>query len=63
MPLVRRFTFTKVTKGAVRYDELNDNGELAQSPDEYDVGGLYIRKHTFAGESYPQTITVSLEWN
>jgi hypothetical protein len=43
MTLTIKFKFEKETKGAVRYQEVGDNGEPAFSPS---VGSLYVRVRT-----------------
>lgn len=45
MKKVLSFAFEKETKGAVRYHEIDKSGKVLESPDEYVVGTLYVRKH------------------
>lgn len=62
---VLTFTRSKVTKGALAFEELNADGNTYEgSFAERDaagmkIGGLYLRKSGFAGE--PQRIRVTIE--
>lgn len=49
----------KVTKGAVRFAEVNDKGEVVTG-DESSVTQLYIRKTALNGQT-PQKLTVTIE--
>jgi hypothetical protein len=59
---VRVFAFNYDTKNAARYDELAENGAVADrnSPTTL-IGPLYIRKDIVGGE-FPQSITVQVMW-
>jgi hypothetical protein len=57
MTLTIKFKFEKETKGAVRYQEVGDNGEPAFSPS---VGSLYVRKSALPGGKIPQDLHVTI---
>jgi late competence protein required for DNA uptake (superfamily II DNA/RNA helicase) len=61
MALVQaRFKLEAETKGAVRYQEVNDKGEPEQMREK--IGALYIRKTAFErGASFPQVLIVTIE--
>lgn len=42
-----RFKFLNETKGAVRYEEVDNDGKSAE-PDKMKIGSLYFRKSQFA---------------
>lgn len=52
-----KFTFEKETKGAVRFQEVGDDGAPAFAPQ---VGTLYIRKSALSGGKIPKTLTVTI---
>ncbi len=56
-----RFKLEKETKGAVRYEEVDDKG----APIEQvwaKIGTLYVRKTAFErGEKYPESLRVTVE--
>jgi hypothetical protein len=52
-----KFTFEKETKGAVRYQEVGDDGAPAFAPQ---VGTLYVRKSGLPGGKIPKTLTVTI---
>ena len=54
------FIFEKETKGAVRYQEVTDSGEVAAVA-EYKIGTIYIRKSAFASGQHPKAFTLTLE--
>ena len=54
-----RFRQEKETKGALRYQEINDAGEDAGAWAK--IGTLYVRKTAFAqGATIPKELTVSV---
>ena len=50
-----RFAFEKETKGAVRFQEVSEDGKPAFAPS---IGTLYIRKSALPDGKIPQTLTV-----
>lgn len=52
-----RFAFEKETKGAVRFQEVSEDGKPAFAPS---IGTLYIRKSALADGKIPQTLTVTI---
>jgi hypothetical protein len=52
-----KFAFEKETKGAVRYQEVGDDGAPSFAPQ---VGTLYIRKSAIPGGKIPKTLTVTI---
>ena len=52
-----RFTVEKETKGAVRYQEIGDDGAPAFAPQ---VGTLYVRKSAMPGGNIPKTLIVTI---
>jgi len=52
-----RFAFEKETKGAVRFQEVGEDGKPAFAPS---VGTLYVRKSALAEGKIPQTLTVTI---
>jgi hypothetical protein len=50
-----RFAFEKETKGAVRFQEVGEDGKPAFAPS---IGTLYIRKSALPDGKIPQTLTV-----
>ena len=60
-----KFTFKEETKGAVRYQEVDDQGIPRKGDnDQAVVGPLYLRKaalkRLYDGEKYPGSFTVTL---
>ena len=54
-----KFAFEKETKGAVRYQEVSDDGTPAFAPQ---VGSLYVRKSAMGGKiSKVLTVTIKGE--
>jgi hypothetical protein len=51
-----KFAFEKETKGAVRYQEVGDDGALAFAPQ---VGTLYVRKSAMPDGKIPKTLVVT----
>jgi hypothetical protein len=52
----------KETKGAVKYQEIDDSGApVTTSNERCAIGTLYVRKTALNGE-IPQQIKVSLKW-
>jgi hypothetical protein len=52
-----KFVFEKETKGAVRYQEVGDDGAPAFAPQ---VGTLYIRKAAIPGGKIPKKLIVTI---
>jgi hypothetical protein len=52
-----RFAFEKETKGAVRFQEVSEDGKPAFAPS---IGTLYIRKSALADGKIPQMLTVTI---
>jgi hypothetical protein len=52
-----RFAFEKETKGAVRFQEVGEDGKPAFAPS---IGTLYIRKSALPDGKIPQTLTVMI---
>jgi hypothetical protein len=52
-----KFTFEKETKGAVRYQEVGEDGAPAFAPQ---VGTLYVRKSAMPGGKIPKTLIVTI---
>jgi|SoimicMinimDraft_4_1059732.scaffolds.fasta_scaffold509324_1 hypothetical protein len=52
-----KFAFEKETKGAVRYQEIGEDGAPAFAPQ---VGTLYIRKSAMPGGKIPKTLIVTI---
>ena len=55
-----KFAFEKETKGAVRYQEVGDDGAPAFAPQ---VGTLYVRKSAMPGGKIPKTLIVTSQAN
>ena len=51
-----RFAFEKETKGAVRFQEIGEDGKPGFAPS---IGTLYIRKSALP-DGIPQTLTVTI---
>jgi hypothetical protein len=52
-----KFAFEKETKGAIRFQEVGEDGTPAFAPQ---VGTLYIRKSALPGGKIPKILTVSI---
>lgn len=53
----------KVTKGAVRYSPaVIEPGSTPAVDRESPLGCVYFRKEIFEGKGFPETMTVSFEW-
>ena len=57
MQTTLKFTLEKETKGAIRYQEVGDDGAPAFAPQ---VGTLYIRKSALPGGKIPKSLTVTI---
>lgn len=56
-----RFRFEKETKGAVRYQEIDNKGVVVEQA-WAKVGTLYLRKSALErGAAYPRNLVVSIE--
>lgn len=55
-----RFILERETKGALRYQEVDEHGHAIDGADVYTVGTLYLRKHAFPAP-FPQAIVVTVE--
>ena len=53
-----KFALEKETKGAVRYQEVGDDGAPAFAPQ---VGTLYVRKSAMSGGKIPKLLTVTIK--
>jgi hypothetical protein len=58
MNVTLKFAFEKETKGAVRYQEVSDDGTPAFAPQ---VGSLYVRKSAMPGSKIPRTLIVTIK--
>lgn len=56
------FTIVNQTKGAVRYGEIDDKGEIIEDFAKAHVGSLYLRKSNFNGSEPPRKLTATVEW-
>jgi hypothetical protein len=60
--ITARFKLEKETKGAVRYQEVDDKGEPVEQIWAA-IGSLYLRKTSFGrGATYPATLKVIVEY-
>jgi hypothetical protein len=56
-----RFKLEKETKGAVRYQEIDDKGEIVEQA-WAKIGTLYVRKSAFErGTAFPELLRVTVE--
>jgi hypothetical protein len=56
-----RFKLEKETKGAVRYQEVDDKGEVVEQTWAM-IGTLYVRKSAFErGAAFPQLLRITVE--
>jgi len=62
MPVIEvRFKLEKETKGALRYREVDEKGEVSEQA-WAKIGTLYVRKSAFErGAAFPQTLRVTVE--
>lgn len=58
MNITLKFTFEKETKGAVRYQEVGDDGAPAFAPK---VGTLYVRKTALPDGKIPKALFVAIK--
>lgn len=58
MKLSLKFAFEKETKGAVRFQEVGEDGKPAFAPQ---IGTLYVRKSAMTDGKIPQTLNVTIE--
>jgi hypothetical protein len=57
-----RFKLEKETKGALRYQEIDDKGEVIEQA-WAKIGALYVRKSAFErGQAFPQTLRVTVTY-
>ncbi len=56
------FAFERETKGAVRYQEVDENGAERMALGTHVIGTLYLRKSAFNGGQAPKVLQVSLAW-
>jgi hypothetical protein len=55
-----RFKLEKETKGALRYQEVDEKGEIIEQA-WAKIGTLYVRKSAFErGAAFPQTLQVTV---
>ena len=58
-----RFKLEKETKGALRYQEVDDKGEPIEQA-WAKIGTFYIRKSAFErGQPFPQTLRVTVSYD
>jgi hypothetical protein len=58
-----RFKLEKETKGALRYQEVDDKGEPIEQA-WVKIGILYVRKSAFErGTAFPQTLQVTVNYD
>ena len=58
-----RFKLEKETKGALRYQEVDDKGEPIEQAWSK-IGTFYIRKSAFEhGQAFPQTLRVTVSYD
>jgi hypothetical protein len=56
-----RFKLEKETKGALRYQEVDEKGEIIEQA-WAKIGTLYVRKSAFErGAAFPQTLRVTVD--
>lgn len=60
MTTVVRFILERETKGALRYQEVDEKGAVIEEADKYTIGTLYLRKHAFPAP-FPQAIVLTVE--
>jgi hypothetical protein len=61
MKLEIRFKLEKETKGALRFQEVDDKGDVVEQPSAK-VGSLYLRKSALErGAAFPQALRVTIE--
>jgi hypothetical protein len=61
LPATVHFAFDRSTRGALRYQEVNDAGQpIRTDADGAMVGTLYLRKAKLAG-AIPRRITVTID--
>ena len=56
-----KFGKERETKGAIRYEELNDHGAVISNMYAAKIGKVYFRKDAFKG-GYPEKLTLKVEW-
>jgi len=62
MQIEVNFKLEKETRGALRYVEVGEQGEVILEPARAKIGSLYIRKSVFEREAtYPQALRVIVE--
>jgi hypothetical protein len=54
------FTVEKETKGAIRYQQVKEDGSPHTIEGGAQIGSLYIRKSAFAEGAAPQKITITV---
>lgn len=57
--ITRNMTLQTVTKGAVKYAEVDGHDEVLSYKDG-SVGTIYIRKSAFTADNWPQHVTVTI---
>ncbi len=48
------------TKGALRYDEVREDGTIFTVQEGAPLGSMYIRKSAFPAGNYPERLTVDI---
>jgi hypothetical protein len=51
----------KTTPGALRFEQVDNKGNLMTRDQDPAVGNIYLRKSAFPDGKYPQSIQVSIE--
>jgi len=60
-PTTMKFNLEKETKGALRYQQVDDTGLAKTIEAGAEVGTLYLRKSAFNGADFPRSIKVTIE--
>jgi hypothetical protein len=55
------FILEKETKGALRYQQVDKNGQPKSIDAGAEVGTLYLRKSAFNGSGFPKNLKVNIE--
>ena len=55
------FVLERETKGALRYQQVDNNGKPVTTNNGAEVGTLYVRKTAFNGSGFPKNLKVTLE--
>ena len=58
--ITKTLVLDKVTKGAVRYSEVDARGDIITDYREAVIGTIYVRKSALNGDGVPHTISVTI---